>query len=376
MLHAQTIPSRRKQAFRRPACGARIVSVGTATPPRRYTQQQVLDLFQETDPKIRRLYLNSHIDARHLYLPDPVDGRMPDESNQQLIDKHLHGALEIGPRAIEEALEPLGLAPFDVDFFCCLSSTGLLCPGLTAHFIKELRFREDVLRVDILGMGCSAALNGLQVVTAFARSQPERIALMLCVEVCSAAYVHNRKLPTHVVNSLFGDGAAAAVVRFAADRHPKSSETSVVSDATGPLLVDFEPYILTDAIDAMKYGLEGTKLSFYLDRDIPYVIGQHVENPVQRLLGRHGLRTRDIDHWLIHSGGKKVVDAIEYNLGLTDHDVRHTLNILRNYGNLSSGSVLFSLKELEREGVVREGDLGVMIAMGPGTSIETALLSW
>jgi alkylresorcinol/alkylpyrone synthase/polyketide synthase Type III len=169
-----------------------------------------------------------------------------------------------------------------------------------------------------------------------------------------------------VVNSLFGDGAGAAILRC------DESDTW----ETGPIVADFEPHIVTEAIDAMKYELDGTKLSFYLDRDIPYVIGRNVEKPIQRLLGRHGLRIRDVDHWLIHSGGKKVIDAIEYNLGLTDYDVRHTLSVLKNHGNLSSGSVLFSFKELRREGAIAEGDIGVLIAMGPGTSIETALLTW
>ena len=137
--------------------------------------------------------------------------------------------------------------------------------------------------------------------------------------VCSAAYVYNRDLTTAVVNSLFGDGAGAVVIRADEDD----------SWEAGPVMVDFESHIVTDALDAMKYTLDGDKLSFYLDRDIPYVIGSHVEKPVQRLLGRHGLRVRDIDHWLIHSGGRKDDDAIEYNLGLSDYDVRHTLGILR-----------------------------------------------
>lgn len=365
-VETRSLMSKRKAAFARPTTGARLISVGVAVPPRRYTQEQVLELFQETDPRVRRLFCNSHIKTRFLYLPEPVNGKIPEETNQQLIDKHLRGALEIGPQAIEQALQPLGLAPYDVDFLCCISSTGLLVPGLTAHLIKQMGFRENVHRVDILGMGCNAAVNGLQTVTAFCRSQPGRIGLMLCVEVCSAAYVPHRKLSSAVVNSLFGDGAAAAVLRY--DKRDTWE--------SGPVLIDFEPQIVTDSIDAMRYELEGTKLSFYLDRDIPYVIGQNVEKPIYRLLGRHGLRIRDIDHWIIHSGGKKVIDAIEYNLGLTDHDVRHTLSVLRNFGNLSSGSVLFSFKELVREGVIRERDLGVVIAMGPGTSIETALLSW
>lgn len=363
----RALPSQRKQAFRRPDCGVRLSSVGTATPPDRYTQEEVLDWFQETDPRIRRLYLNNHIQSRYLYLPPRVNGTPPEETHQQLIDKHLNGALEIGTRAIEEAAAPLGLVPQDLDFLVCVSSTGLLCPGISAHIVRELGCRENIQRVDLLGMGCNAALNGMQVATALARSRPGKVGAMLCVEICSAAYVHNRRMSTAVVNSLFGDGAAVAI--FRQDDNSDDREQ-------GPAVVDLESSIFPDHIDAMKYELDGTKLSFYLDRDIPYVIGQNVQRPVGRLLARNGLRIRDIDHWIVHSGGKRVIDAIEYNLGLTDYDVRHTLEILKNYGNLSSGSVLFSYKELCNEGVIRAGDLCVVIAMGPGTSIETALLAW
>ncbi|MBI4270371.1 MAG: type III polyketide synthase [Candidatus Rokubacteria bacterium] len=366
MIATRRIVSSRKAAFRRPATGPRILSVGAATPPRKYTQDDVLELFQEKDPKVRSLFTSSHINTRYLYLPDPVDGRMVEETNQELLDKHLNGALEIGPQAIEECLRPLGLAPYDIDFLCCVSTTGFLCPSLTAHLIKKMIFRENVRRVDILGMGCNAGVNGLQAVTAFAAANPGKVALLLCVEICSAAYVSNRSMVTGVVNSLFGDGAAAVAVR----------QDGGDAWQAGPLVVDFESHIIPDAIMAMRYTLEDTKLSFFLGRDIPYEIGANVEKPVSRLLGRHGLKRKDIEHWVVHSGGAKVIDAVEYNLGLTDHDVRHTIGVLKNYGNLSSGSILFSFRELCREGVVREGDLGVTIAMGPGTTIETALLVW
>jgi len=366
MTNVQRIVSPRKAAFLRPAAGPRIVSVGTANPPRKYTQDEVLDLFGETDSKVRGVFRSSHIGSRYLYLPDPVDGRLVEETNEQLLAKHLDGALEIGSQAIEEALRPLGLAPYDVDFLCCITTTGFLCPSLTAHLIKKMIFRENVQRIDILGMGCNAAVNGLQAVTAFARANPGKLALMLCVEICSAAYVYNQNMVTGVVNSLFGDGAAAIIVRQdAADTWQR-----------GPIVADFEPHIVSEALMAMRYDMKDTKLSFFLARDIPYEIGANVEKPVNRLLGRHGLKRKDIDHWVIHSGGAKVIDAIEYNVGLTDHDMRHTLGVLKNFGNLSSGSILFSYKELCREGVIHEGDLGVAIAMGPGTSIETALLIW
>ncbi len=366
-LETRNLPSRRKRGFVRPQVGVRPISIGTANPPKKYSQADVLDYFGETNTKIRRLFCNSHIQTRYLYLPERVEGEpLREETNKELIDKHLNGVLDIGGRAIENALNPVGLVPADVDFFVTTSSTGLLCPGITAHLAKKMGFREDIQRVDILGMGCSAAMNGFQAAHGLAAARPGSTGIMLSVEICSAAYVYNPKMYTAVVNSLFGDGAGAAVIR--------SDEDDTWEQ--GPVMMDFEPQIVTEAIDALKYQMEGTKLSFYLDRDIPYLIGQNVEKPIKRLLGRHGLNVRDIDHWVIHSGGKKVIDAIQYNLGLTPHDVRHTLQILKNYGNLSSASLLFSFNELRKENWVREGDLGVFIAMGPGTSIETGLVSW
>ena len=355
-----------KKKFDPPKVGARIVSVGTANPPRKYTQEEVFNLFKQAHRKVRSIFLNGHIDTRHLYLPEPTNGLMPEESNQDLINKHLRGSLDLGSQSIEECFHPLGLAAYDIDFLCCVSSTGFLCPGITAHLVKKMEFRENVRRSDILGMGCNAGINGLQAVTAFARANPGKLALLACIEVCSAAYVNNGTLTTAVVNALFGDGAGAILVR--------QDENDTSED--GPIVVDFEPHIIPEAIGAMRFDLEGTKLSFFLARDIPYVIGLNIEKPVGRLLGRYGLNRRQIDHWLVHSGGKKVIDAIEYNIGLTDYDMRHTLSVLRNYGNLSSCSVIFSYKELSREGLVKPGDLGVAIAMGPGTSIETALLCW
>jgi polyketide synthase Type III len=118
------------------------------------------------------------------------------------------------------------------------------------------------------------------------------------------------------------------------------------------------------------------KFSFYLDPDIPYVVGAHAELVAGRLLAGTGLRRSDISHWIVHSGGKKVIDAIRVNLGLTRHDMRHTIGVLRDYGNLSSGSFLFSYERLLRESVAKPGEYGVLMTMGPGSTIESALIQW
>ena len=118
------------------------------------------------------------------------------------------------------------------------------------------------------------------------------------------------------------------------------------------------------------------KFSFHLDRDVPYVLGSHADKPVGKLLDRFDLKVRDISHWIVHSGGKKVIDAIKYTVGLTAHDLRHTTAVLKNYGNVGSGSFLFSYERLLAEGNIKRGDYGVMMTMGPGSTIESALLRW
>jgi polyketide synthase Type III len=346
----------------------RLMSVGTANPPDRWRQEDLLERFRVDDPRIRSLFTSSHIRTRHLYLPEPGPDGTPGESQGALLAKHLRGALEIGPQAVTRCLEPLGLSPKDIDYLVCITTTGFLAPGLTAHLMRHMGFREDCSRADIVGMGCNAGLNGLNPVVSWAMANPGRNALMVCMEVCSAAYVFDGTMRTAIVNSLFGDGAAALLVRAApADER-----------AFAPRVLGFNSHIIPDAIGAMRYDWDDKagKFSFFLDRDIPYVVGANAERPIRRLLDAFGLKRRHIAHWIVHSGGKKVVDAIKYNVGLSDWDVRHTHSVLRDYGNLSSGSFLFSYQRLLQEGRVRRGDYAVMMTMGPGSTVETALLRW
>lgn len=346
----------------------RLLSVGTANPPEHFSQEDIIQRFQVPDPAIRALFRAAHINKRHLYLPAPDAQGHPSESQGELLAKHLRGAMEIGPEAVRRCLEPMGLQVTDIDYLCVITTTGFLAPGLSAHLMRHMGFREDCSRADIVGMGCNAGLNGLNPVASWALANPGRNALMVCIEVCSAAYVFDQTMRTAIVNSLFGDGAAALLVR--AD--PRDERRFA------PRVLGFNSHIIPTAIDAMRYDWDDRahKFSFFLDRDIPYVVGANAERPVGRLLSTFGLKRRDIAHWLVHSGGKKVVDAIKYNIGLTEHDVRHTSSVLRDYGNLSSGSFLFSYQRLLQEGVVRRGDYGVLMTMGPGSTIETALVRW
>ena len=124
------------------------------------------------------------------------------------------------------------------------------------------------------------------------------------------------------------------------------------------------------------WDADAGKWSFFLDRDIPYVIGFNVREPVETLLKRNGLDLSAVRHWVLHTGGGVVIDSVKVSLELEEHDVRHTRSVLRDYGNISSGSFLVSLQRLLAEGSASTGDRGVMVTMGPGAQIETALLEF
>jgi 3,5-dihydroxyphenylacetyl-CoA synthase len=348
---------------------SRMVGVGTAVTGTSVSQPELLELLGIEDSKVRSVYLNSAIANRRLTLPEPgADGLRRPEPQGELLAKHKRLAIEMGGQALLNCLNSIGASLADLRHLCCVTSTGFLTPGLSALIIKDLGIDPHCSRSDIVGMGCNAGLNALNVVAGWSAAHPGELGVVLCAEACSAAYALDGTMRTAVVNSLFGDGAAAL---------------ALVSDGPGearpgPRILKFASFLITDAVDAMRYDWDSDldRFSFFLDPQIPYVVGAHAEQVVDRLLAGTGLRRSDIGHWLVHSGGKKVIDAVVVNLGLSRHDVRHTIGVLRDHGNVSSGSFLFSYERLAEEGVTMPGDYGVLMTMGPGSTIETALVQW
>lgn len=355
----------------------RIAAVGTAVAGESYSQQDLLEIFCITDPKVRSVFLNSAIQRRYLSLPPRGgDGAPVVEGQGDLLNKHKALAVDMGTRAIDACLKNAGAGIDDIGYLCCVTSTGFLTPGLSALLIRAMGIAPRCGRLDVVGMGCNAGLNALAVTAAWAATHPGQLAVLVCAEACSAAYAFDQTMRTAVVNSLFGDGAAA--IALTVDDPGDGIANGPPPVEQGPRVLSFASHIITDALGAMRYDWDEAqgKFSFFLDPDIPYVVGAHAELVLDRLLSGTGLRRSDISHWLVHSGGKKVIDAVRVNLGLTRHDVRHTIGVLHDYGNVSSCSFLFSYERLLREGITRPGEYGVLMTMGPGSTIETALVQW
>jgi polyketide synthase Type III len=314
----------------------RILGIGTANPPVRLTQEQSFHAAGYQGERIRKIFLNSDIDYRHFYLEgSPNRG----ESSDQLNQRYLRGAMKTGCQAILDCVNSAGTTVGDVDFLAVCT-----CP---------------------VGLGCAGALPALQRAVDFVRANPGRQALMLAVEICSACYYVDNTLETVVGSAICADGAAAFLL--AAGQQANRSY---------PQIIDFETFIDTDQIEEVGLQHRDGKLRIVLGASIQHLAGPMIETALQQLLHRHGLSRSHIGFWVVHPGGRKVIDNVQKHFGMTDAQLRFSRAVLRNHGNMSSPTVMFVLQEVVRSGDPQPGDWGAMIALGPGMAAEVALLRW
>jgi len=315
--------------------------------------------------------MNSGIEFRHFQQDSENFNRF--ETADELNQRYLQGAMHTGCGAVNACLTSAGMTPRDVDLLLVCSCTGYLCPDLGSRLIGHMGFRPDIQRGPMLGLGCAGAVPTLQRATDFVRANPGKIALILAVEICSASYYQDNSLETAVGNAICADGAAA----FLLSANPETSQ-SVGSrgDIRFPRVVDFQSFLDPAQID--KVGLEQRdgKLRIILSTEVRDLAGPMIERAVDPLLRRNGLYRSDIRFWVAHPGGRKVIDQVKKHMGLTEEDLRFSRNVLRNYGNMSSPTVMYVLDEVARNGDPYPGDWGVMVALGPGMAAEAALLRW
>jgi len=351
----------------------RILGIGTANPALRFTQEEAYRLAGYESQRILEIFLNSDIDTRHFYVDLANINRheTPDELNQ----RYLRGAMEIGAQAITHCLDAAGLALRDVDLLVTCTCTGYVCPDVGTRLIAQMGFRRDIERAPIMGLGCAGALPTLQRASDYARAYPGRKALMLAVEICSAAYFIDNTLETVVGNAICADGAAAFLLRAPTSDDGDCGEFQRVP-ARLPEIVDFESFIDPQQLDKVGFEQRDGKLRIILAALIRDLAAPMIAQSLDPLLERNGLARSDIRFWVAHPGGRKVIDNVQREMGLTDEQLRHSKKVMRNYGNMSSPTVMFVLDEVAREGDPQPGDWGVMIALGPGMAAETALLRW
>ena len=351
-------------------------AVGSAFPKDIYTQAEIKKIFGIKNKVVNKLMDSGHIKQRHLYLPkvDESTGFIVDESVEDLHDKFLMGIRDIGVRAAQNAMDNAGVKAEQIDHLIAVTSSGFMVPGVSSVLARELGLKDSLHRSDIVGMGCNAGMSALYNGALGVKANKDLTTLIVCCEVNSASYVKDETIRTGIVNSLFGDGASAMVLQGADAFRNQTGQGG--SEQIPLTFIDFETFTISQQWGAMRfdYNSEQNKWSFFLSKDIPFVIGENMKHPVNRLLQRSGIKKEEISHWVLHTGGGAVIDGAKKSVGLDEEQVRHTRSVLRDYGNLSSGSFIVSLERFQQEGSIKKGDLGMLIAMGPGSTIEAGLV--
>lgn len=346
-----------------------ILSCATAVPPRRFTQEETFHLLGYSSPRVRQIFLNSDIDFRHFWA-DP-NTFTPDETPDQLHARYREGAMHLACLAAKSAFEAAGLRASDVDAFLVATCSGYLCPDLASMLVGHLGLRNDVQRGALLGHGCAGAMPLLQRASDHAVAHPGRQVLAIAVEVCSAAYFIDSSIETVIGNAICADGAAAVVLcDGSAEGNGHSSPRPV------PRILAFQSVIDSSQIDKVGFEQKQGKLRIILAAEIRDLAGPIIEKCLNGLLAPRGLRKDEIRFWVLHPGGRKVIDAAAEYLGLCEENLRFSRHVLRNFGNMSSPTVLFVLNEVCRSSEPRPGDYGVMMALGPGFVAEGALIRW
>lgn len=358
-----------------------VSGVGTAFPPQVFTQQEIKKIFGLQNRVVNKLMDSGHIERRHLYLDkiDPQTGQLLEESPAELREKFIKGIRDIGVTAALNALKNSQTKINEVTQLIAVTSTGFLVPGVSSILARELGLKDSLHRLDIVGMGCNAGMSALYSAVQSIQSNVDQITLVVCVEINSASYVKDETIRTGIVNSLFGDGAAALVLKGKNAFQQEMAANGEFSGITPKFVIKgFESFTIAEQHGAMRFDYDEVqnKNSFFLSKDIPFVIGENMKHPVNRLLKRMKLTKGEISHYIMHTGGGAVIEGAKKSIGLNDYDVRHTTSVLRDYGNISSGSFLVSLERLYAEKAVNAGELGLLIAMGPGATIEVALIEF
>jgi len=360
-----------------------IRSVATALPPYALPQAAIRDLAREhfapAFSEIERymaVFRHAQIDTRHFVAP--LEWFMTPHSFKECNDLFIEAATSLGETAARRCLAAADLAPAAVDHLIWVSTTGLAAPSPDALLINRLGLGIHTRRTPIWGLGCAGGVAGLARAFEYTRAFPDQRVLLLSVELCSVTFQWNDHSKRNLIAaSLFADGAAALLVE--GDQAAGRALTQPAGDseraAQHPVaILGTQSTLWRDTMRIMGWDIVDTGMQVVFSSRIPNIIQTLMRDNVAEFLAPYGLMIDDIDHWVMHPGGAKVISAYEQALAIDPERLQHTRAVLRNYGNMSSSTVFFVLEDFLRAYTPAPGEYGVLAVLGPGFSCELALI--
>lgn len=366
-------------------------SLETAVPPTLLIQSEARDVFA-SQPGLTRLgqrlvrtcFDSAAIDTRHTAVAemstgsqsenpvffDGASGLLLSPSTKVRNDLFTTEATKLFIEAAEKALEACdGVAPSDITHVITVSCTGFFNPGPDYKVVRALGLNASVQRYHLGFMGCYAAFPALRAAKAFCEADPEAVVLVVTAELCSLHVRTSNNPDTIMGSSLFGDGAAAAVV--SARELPSSNP--VIS------LDHFETVLTPVGEDSMAWNIGDEGFEMVLDSYVPRIIDEHIVDALTPLLAHEpaiaALAYGDIRHWAIHPGGRSILDKVEAKLELSAKQLLPARETLRDFGNMSSATVMFVLKNILNQQAAQAEESICAMAFGPGLTVETGLFT-
>jgi len=342
---------------------AALVSLATSVPPHQFHQKQILDaaiaLLADRYPQFETLSsLFANTGIHHRYAVKPMEWYLEHRGWPERTEAFLEGAESLFIDVARKAIARADIDPGDIDTVVTVCSTGIATPTLDARIAGRMGFRADISRVPVFGLGCAGGVSGLSIASRLAQSRPGSNVLMVALELCTLAVRHDDLTKANVVAaSLFGDGAAAVVLR-AGD----GGATRV--EATGEKL-------WPDTLDIMGWSVDPDGFGVIFQRTIPDFVRDHMGAAVTEIASRMQLSTSEIDRFICHPGGTKVILALERALSLDQGTLDHERDVIADYGNMSAPTVLFVLERARAKGLPPRS---LLTALGPGFTASCVAL--
>ena len=383
-----------------------IESLATGTPGNLVQQTDAakflanLKGLEKNQHRIEKIYEHTRIDTRHLAInlltEETVNFSREKgtiEQRMQMYEKYgLPLAEDVARRVILAASEqqkkhnPLSTEKIEdsIGLIVFVTSTGFVAPGIDAQLIKSLGLRRNIARVPVNFMGCAAAMNGLRVACDHVKANPEHKALVICLELSSINAVFQDDLNDIIIHSIFGDGCAAVVIG--------AYEPEQIQGRGKFIIRDNFSYLAENTEDGITLGIRDNGITCLLSRQLPDYIESGVGRIITNFLNSHEITKEDIDLWMVHPGGTKIIEKVQLSLDLNDEQVADSWGVLRQYGNLLSCAILFVMERMilrleqgcgtqalkqNKSGVTRKNAAsltGLAFSFAPGVGIEGILL--
>lgn len=345
---------------------ARIQAIGTAIPEYSISQQEVKEfvarLFGHSYKDINRLltiFDHKHIHKRYLAMPMEWYDKEHSFAETNLIYQQV--GLRLAEQASRAAIQSSGIDPLEIGMIIVVSSTGIVTPTLDSMLIQTLGLAVHTKRIPIWGLGCAGGVAGLARAAELAKTMTGKSVLLITLELCSLTFQRNDFSKANLVGtSLFADGAAAVIISTAGD---------------GPEIINSYSHLFPKSADVMGWDIVETGLKVRFSKSIPQIILKFLPKVMENSCANWNIDQSKIEYYIVHPGGGKVIEAYQESLNLSEDILQYATQILYGYGNMSSVSVLFEMKEFISHSI-RKGKYGIMLALGPGFSAEQVLFLW